>query len=53
MRGNASQMICNFSDVFKRWAFIVRLMRKSGCSVHVKYTSSHVVLPGAAIACVC
>lgn len=40
-RGNASQMICNFSRVFKRRAFIVRLMRKPGCSVHIKYMSSY------------
>jgi len=36
---NASQMIFNFSDVFKCRTFAVRLMREAECSVSIKYVS--------------
>lgn len=44
---NALQMVFNFSDVFKCWMFIVRLMRGSECSVSMEYMSQDVMLEGA------
>lgn len=41
---NASQMIFNFSDVFKCWTFIVRLMRESKRSVSINCVSRYIIL---------
>lgn len=48
---NASQMIFNFSDVFKCWTFIVRLMRESERSLSIKCMSRYIMLSRAGSYC--